>query len=171
MGSTLSHLKNPKLPFPTQYMFSLFAYKNQLVIGISFSLSQSDPIKWRPLYLVTLIKIITQVNQIINISNLICKSQMHSRFQVNSFEGVHRTWGCEKIQAGHLFSCFIAFLRQNFQSLLRGHMGYMRCHPSSPLVCITASTADQLREIFKVQLFCFLWVVNKNFEFKGASKD
>ncbi len=31
-------------------MFNSFAYKHQYVIGISFSLSQSTPIQWPPLY-------------------------------------------------------------------------------------------------------------------------
>ncbi len=39
MGSNLSRLTNPKLPFPTYCMFSSFAYLYQLVIGITFSLS------------------------------------------------------------------------------------------------------------------------------------
>jgi hypothetical protein len=51
MGSNLSRLTNPKLPFPTYCMFSSFAYLYQLVIGITFSLSQSDHIKRHPMYL------------------------------------------------------------------------------------------------------------------------
>ncbi len=50
MGSNLSHLSNPKILFPTFCMVSSLAYQNQSVIGISLSLSQSDPIKRRPLY-------------------------------------------------------------------------------------------------------------------------
>ena len=50
VGSNLSHLTNPKLLFHTYCMFSSFAYKYQSVIGISFSLSQSDPIKRCLLY-------------------------------------------------------------------------------------------------------------------------
>ena len=47
MESKLSHFANPKWP---SCMLSSFAYKYQSVIGISFTLSQSIPIKWRPLW-------------------------------------------------------------------------------------------------------------------------
>ena len=50
MGSNLSHLTNTKSPFPPYCMFISLAYLYQSVIGISLSLSQSDPIKRRPLY-------------------------------------------------------------------------------------------------------------------------
>ncbi len=46
MGSNLPYLISPKLSFPTLCRFC----QNQSVIGISFSRSQSDPIKRRPLY-------------------------------------------------------------------------------------------------------------------------
>jgi hypothetical protein len=47
MESNLSHWTNPKLPFPTSCMFI-----HLLALRISFSLSQSDPIKPHLLYFI-----------------------------------------------------------------------------------------------------------------------
>jgi hypothetical protein len=48
MESNTSILTNPQIS--TSQLFNTFAYHYQLVIGISFSLSQSDPITRRLLY-------------------------------------------------------------------------------------------------------------------------
>ncbi len=93
-------------------MLSWIAYKDQSVIGISFSLSQSDPIKRRPLYLMELI--VAKCNAKLDV-DIILKF-LENKFVITYFFICMETGG-RKIEFQDIENFFFHLIKTIFQEI------------------------------------------------------